>query len=188
MNESEVLSAAADSLLDKPYEFEVDRRPESRLEKWLIKKGLRPAKRKYLIKQLRYANVVRISKALIGIPAAAVLMKSDRTQRDIISLQANHGEALLRIAAICLTNPREEPSEELLERLNLEFEQHEILAICGIAVQKLHPQDFLSSIILIVGADVLNTSEEKVSQQVQRETIARGDSSNLPQGSLRGGL
>lgn len=175
--EKETLAAAADSLTDKPDIVAVPRIGRGRLHRWLMQKGWLPRTRTYTVRQLRYANCLRISKALLDLPTGAVLLGSDQTQREIMQLMSAHGETLVRVAAICLTNPRQEPAPALLETIRQEFTSRELLAICRLAVKRLHPQDFMHSIILIGGLDILRqrTKAEEMSLYTG-EIIAPGDS------------
>lgn len=166
-----VLANAADTLTGKAVKFEMDLKPKTRLAAWLQQKKLSPAKAVYQISPATYGTLIRISKLLLDVEVKQTDSKgvADMAYR----LAAEHGETMIRILAIAIQNTREEPSEKLVARLLDNVTPEEAVKLFGIVIGQMDLKNFISTIILTRGFNVLEKTEPgtgsgEVSPQSQR--------------------
>lgn len=160
MNEKETLSEVVDSLTDKPDSITVRIKPKNILHKWLISKGYLPKEKDYLLTRLVVGNAYRVAKAVLGIPEAAVIIGSEKTTGMLYSLLVNHLDKVIYVVAVAVTNTKEEPSQKLLDEIRWQFTDDELVGACVFILKRMNIQNFLNSIILIRGLDVISQTDE----------------------------
>ncbi|MDO6388996.1 hypothetical protein Q4E40_02570 [Pontibacter sp. BT731] len=174
MTEQENLREVVDAVTDTPDVITVPLRPVNKIHAFLQKRGWCKSERTYELTRLKVGNAYRISKAVLDIPEASVILGTENQQGQIYGLLVNHLDKVVYVVAVGLTNTRQEPSKSFLEEIRWQFTDEELLAACLLILKRVNISNFLHSIILIRGLDVV--SQSKVSPSDTGETIAPGAS------------
>lgn len=163
-DEKNILSAAADTILEKSVSVEIDVLSPRWWEKIGMKVGLLPAKRSFMIRPATLGNMIRISKLLLQID-------SDVYKKDASALESNYraydqyGDILAEVVAAAITNSPAGPGRNLIRFIRDNLTASELLTISGVVIRQLDLLNFMTTIISIRGVSLLNPGE----------TIASGD-------------
>lgn len=159
MDEKEVLGRAADTILQEPVRVEVDVIFAGKIERLLIKLGLRPAKRIFNMDPMVYAKGIRISKMLLDIDADA-FRKADNLLAVTQKMYAEHGEALARIIATAVSDPRKEPPKSLVKFFLTNLTPKDGITIIGKIITQSDVASFMTTIISAKGMSLLKPEEK----------------------------
>ncbi|GAA0561537.1 hypothetical protein [Chitinophaga japonensis] len=163
-DEKNILSAAADTILEKSVSVEIDVLHPKWWEKIGMKVGLLPAKRSFQIRPATLGNMIRISKLLLQIDG-------DVYKKDASALESNYrayeqyGDVLAEVVAAAITNSPSGPGRNLVRFIRDNLTASELLTISGVVIRQLDLLNFMSTIISIRGVSLLNPGG----------TIASGD-------------
>lgn len=146
------LQQAADVLTDKPVTLEIDVPAKGRLHKLLQRWKLKPVKKVYELKPLRLGPIIRISEILNEMQIGAV--NEDNVIEKTYEMAAKHGEKLIECVAIAIHNQDSAPAAEIKELLR-SCTAKELAAMCNYTVAKVDVANFIKSIALIKGVNVL---------------------------------
>lgn len=172
---SEVLSEAADSLLDKPIKLTVDIRPSGKIHAQLISWKICPAKKEFLIQPICLGSLIRISKLILSIDTKQI--DFDNMLDSNYRFAASYAGIAAEVVAIAITGGRDEPPRRLVEFILTHFTPRELLATIAVILQQMGVQNFMHSIISLRGLSVLeNARQQEVSPKVQGSQIAPGNS------------
>ena len=175
-----IMSAAAEALVDKPLgELDIVIKEPSTIEKLKLKitGGKKPI-RKFVIERTVLRNCYRIA-------SRAVLIDENIFQADIekaiFEAGFQHYPDLVYIIAAGLQNNSKEPEQELIDFIWDNFTNEQMLYAFDKILSQYNIKDFMQSIILIKGADILTKREDQKSENLDRmspmdqaETIAPG--------------
>lgn len=166
MTENEILSKAADVLVQSSVKIKVDVICTGLIEKYLIKLGLRKKVREFEMKPLTYAKGIRITKLLIEINAD-IFKKTDNILSTALDAYANHGDKIAKCIAIAIGDGRMAPDKRLVKFFTENLTPKEGIGIANIIISQLDLSSFMTTIISMKGMSLMK----------QRETIAPGQSS-----------
>ena len=165
---NETLSQAADTIFDRAVTFSVEIiRPTwvQRLKKERVKN--------FAILPATLGTMTRISKELLEIDGAN-FRKEDLLNSNF-ELMANNAERMARIIAIAANgNSSKPPSKELIHFFLKNITAKELLGLVEIVLKQIDTVNFLNSIILARGINVL-----KMNPKTQGSEIASGTPSGV---------
>lgn len=150
--EIQALQQTAEVLTDKPVTIEIDVPAKSRWHKLLQRWKLKPAKKVYELKPLRLGPIIRISEILNEMQIESV--NENNVIEKTYQMAAEHGEKLMDCIAIALHNSESEPPAQIKQLLR-SCTAKEIAAMCNYTVAKVDVANFIKSIALIKGVNVL---------------------------------
>lgn len=151
MDEKEVLSQVADTLLDNSVTFEVEGRP-------------------FEIKPSTLGTMVKISKELLAMDLSA--FDKDKMLESNFNLIIDHSKRMCIIVAYAVTNKKAEPPDELVEFFEDNLTAAELFKLVNIIISQLDVINFMKSIISVKGVNILTGMNPKT----QGSKIASGES------------
>jgi hypothetical protein len=168
IDENDVLKKVGEAITEKPIciEFNLDKPLTENGEKVL----------KYSLKPIKVGNMYRIATQVRQIPDE--LLKELRIDALSVIMDAifDHIDKLIYIVAVGLQNNADEPDEGLIQLIRKEFDIIDIVKVYNAIMVQMNLKGFITSIILIKGADILKISDErKMSPKSQEEIIAPGE-------------
>lgn len=162
----EMLEKAVDIVIDQPFKFEITINPQSRLHALLQQWNILPTKRVLELKPITLGNLLRISKLLVDIQFdnKPELTKLANSHRAI----AEHLDTVVEVCAIAIHNRKSVPPEWLKSLIKANLSSVELVRLLAMVLTKMSVENFIASIILIKGMNVLAdpsasaTSAEKI--------------------------
>ncbi|MEN0095894.1 MAG: hypothetical protein AAGB30_10965 [Pedobacter sp.] len=152
----EALSTIGDVITQKSIRIEISRRPKNLFWKFLMSIGMVGNKHVFELRPIVVGNMYRIASKVIQIPdeyvdvdVMAVAMKS----------ATEHLDKMVYIAACALQNDHREPSKKLLEIVRNGFSSSDLAEMFSHVLVQLNVRDFIKSIVLMKGLNVLNARE-----------------------------
>lgn len=158
----QILSKVSDVINNKPTTKTFDVQPKNFIEKVLMYLKLKQRSVTFTITPIKLRNVYRIA-------SKAVLIPDDFLDRPIVDIVANYFEHVVYIVAVGLQNDSEEPSKRLIELIKDNFSNEEVAEVLLTIFNSLNIKDFLTSIVLIKGMNIL---QNQTSLKTQEEIIA----------------
>lgn len=156
MTEHEILSRAAEIVTDKSEVVEIPIEPKNRLDRLLMRLGLRKASRTFHLRKILVGNRYRIAAKAVKLPES--LFKDNNIVRLLFEGTYALNDDLLYIAAVTLQNDRYEPSHELIDMLRW-VDDSVLFDILDKGLNMVDVQSFMNSIVLIKGTQVTLTKE-----------------------------
>jgi hypothetical protein len=158
MQEKQVLSAVADTILDKAVRVDVEILNPRWWERIGIKFGWLSVKRTFHIKPATLGNMIRLSRILLGIEVDAY--RSSQTALDAnYQVYDKHGNALAKVIATAIANSKKGPSKRLINFVQENLTAKELVTISSIVVKQLDVVSFMTTIISIRGVSLLKPKE-----------------------------
>lgn len=157
-NPKKVLAEAVDTLTEKPLVFEKAIIPKTRKDKLMMFLRLKPKKTKYTIYPINPGNFCRYSVLAMQMPKDIL---SGNIEECLNRAGAEQMDKFIHLAAIGIQNSPEEPTQELLDTIRWTFTQKEISVILAFVKTQLGQKDFLNSIVLVSGTDILTQTSLK---------------------------
>ncbi|GAA4338459.1 hypothetical protein GCM10023149_48440 [Mucilaginibacter gynuensis] len=166
LNEAEELLKVAEAVTGRPVIVEID------FQIPITHNGIRVRKLKFAIRPITVGNLYRISGMVKKIPDGLI----EGTAVQILADIHEHIDKLVYIAAVGIQNDENEPTPDLLDLVK-KFDLEDIHSVVQIVLSQINLKSFISSIILIKGADILQRrkAKEKMSPIRPAETIAPGE-------------
>ncbi|MEZ2446126.1 hypothetical protein AB6805_30635 [Chitinophaga sp. RCC_12] len=155
IDEKEILSASADSLLDNSVQFEVDVMNPKWWERIAIKFGWLPAKKTFNIRPTTLGNMIRISKLLLSINVDSYRQSGSPLDASYQVYDA-HGRVLAEVIATAISNSKRGPTNKLVDFIQDNLSAAELLSLVSIVLKKLDVMNFMTTIISIRGMSLLN--------------------------------
>jgi hypothetical protein len=153
----QVLSATADTILDKAVRIDVDVLYPRWWERLFMNLRLLPAKRSFDIRPATLGTMIRISQVLLDIDVTGYKTLSSALEANYHVYQA-HGVKLAQIIAIAITNKEQEPTSKLVRFITENVTARELMAVTSVVFKQLDTVNFMSTIISIKGGmSLLNT-------------------------------
>lgn len=148
------LKDSADALTSKSLTIEIDI-----LHPTLLQRVRRQRKLKFVLHPACLGTLIKISKALLSID----VQEEDKGNLLHLShrLMEAHSGTLAYVVALAIVNRKEEPPKELIEVLKYNLTPDELLHITKRVIQQMDISNFVASISLIKGANVLELSLPK---------------------------
>ncbi|HRQ17702.1 MAG TPA: hypothetical protein PL085_11540 [Agriterribacter sp.] len=152
-----VLQNVSEAVTDKPVELTVDILPQGMIHALLQRVGIIPKQKVFKVRQITLGNLIRISGLIISIDTE---FKDEKEywQQSYLAMD-KHGIALSEIVAIGLYNRKDEPPNSLIEFVKNNFTPNELMGVFAIIMRQMSVSAFMSSIVLIKGANILQTSQ-----------------------------
>lgn len=156
MEENKILSATADTILEKPMRIDVEILQPRWWEKIAMKAGLMKARRSFMIRPATLGNMIRISQLLLGVDVE--LYKTTSFLDASYQVIGAHAETMARVIATAVNNGKDTPSERLVRFFLHNLTAKELKTISAIAVKHMDVENFMISIVSIRGRNILETS------------------------------
>ena len=153
---NDILKKVADTVTDTPIKITVGIRPQSRIHAWLQKIGAMPKVRTFMVYQTTLGNLIRISGLLVSMDGDIMTIVKDGYKA-----VDEYGPIFSRIVAIAIHNKKSEPPKKLLDFIDANITPAELADLLGVVLKQMNLQDFLSSIILTKGVNVLEMSRNQ---------------------------
>lgn len=167
----EELKKTAEAMLDEPIKVTINTAATTRKQKLFKRIGLFKERREYFLRPLTIGSFIRISKLVL--PVDLGIIKDKKSILDIgYYAYKEHGSILVKIAAIALTNTKEEPTEEFEKLIEHNVSASELLIIYAAVIRMMDVNSFISSIISIRGVNLL-----EMNPKTQGSSIASGEQS-----------
>jgi hypothetical protein len=163
------LSAAGKALTEEPTRITITVTPINALHRKLQQWGLCKRKREYFLYPVKTGTLYRLSELLLSIDN-----KDFEDVEDLNKVYAaimKHQKKLIRCIAIAIHNRKSLWTPMLEKTLLRELSVQDIFTIVLVVRKCMHTQSFISSIVLLKGASIL---EAMASPTSQAETIAPG--------------
>lgn len=154
---SDIQNRVVDAVTEKPVIVNVDIKPTTFLQKLLMKWKLMPEKKTYTMHPIVLGNCYRISKEILEIKKTE-LNKNASIAEASYQLISEHVERVARIVWIGLHNGRKEPDQKDVQFILDNFNAKELRVVFLTIVAQMNLADFINSILLMNGANIL---EEK---------------------------
>lgn len=159
MPQKNVLSRVGEVITDQSKSLTINIVPANFIHQLLIGMRLMKSTITYKITPILVGNMFRVSTRAVKIPK--VLFTQEYDIADIHEVADSYKEDLLYILAVCIQNNRDEPSSQLLNSLKW-MKQSEFSTLLEYALLELGIRDFMKSIILIRGANVITAKDADV--------------------------
>lgn len=167
MTENNTLKQVSDTLTDKPVLITVDLKPQNRMHALGQRLRLLPRKKTFAVSQVTTGNLVRISKLLVDIGGDWKELIEDPYR----AISA-YGPHLVRIVAVCLHNRKQEPPDSLYDLVEHNMTAAEISDVISVVLKQMNVKDFITSIILTRGLNVLEMSRILQGSQIAPGTLS----------------
>lgn len=161
MEEREIFSGIAALITDKPkYEFTIKIanpktpvRPKRTFLDWIRRKPLPPlppveTERHFVINPCKVGNMYRAAGAAIGLPEE---IREGGLAETMIPELDKHLGTIVYIVAAAIQNNRNEPSRELLDFIEENFDNIDLFTAFANSIDGLELQSFMNSIVLARG-------------------------------------
>lgn len=172
MDENEILAKAADTFIDVPKTVEVMIFPHNRRESLLQRMGLMAKRKVFTIRPVLAGNMVRISGKAVNLPKELWVSEDDSFTDVLGGLAVKHMDDMIYVIAVAIQNDRHEPDKSLLNFIRYRFSAKNMYEVVGTITEQMNQKDFLKSISLIKGMNILRLKE---SPQETEEIIASGE-------------
>lgn len=97
------------------------------------------------------------------------MIPNDFLEKSMNEVVLNHIEEIIYIVAVGIQNDIHEPKEDLKDFIRNNFTSNDLVKVLLIVFQSINVKDFLNSIVLIKGMNVL---QDQTSLKKQEEIIA----------------
>lgn len=158
-----ILEKATNTVLDESILLSVDIKPKNNTHRSLQRWGILPVKKIFAVRPIVYGNLVRISKLLLGIDTA--VLNSGSMIEGNYRLMGDYAKIIAKVIAIAIHNRKKEPSDSLIDFIYYNFSSKEGLQVLKIVQQQMGVTDFMTTIILARGLNVLE-NEPKTNGRV----------------------
>ncbi len=155
---TETLQQVADTTLQKPISLTVDVHARNKVHGWLLRWGIAPKQRVFVIKPIYLGTLVRISKALLSIEFK---IPDNNAQKQGALLDVNyeaivaHSKTMAGIVAMAIVNADKEPDKKLVSFIIRNFTTKEMMAVLAHVLKQMDITSFMTSIISVRGLNVL---------------------------------
>lgn len=156
-NTIETLERVVDTTLEKPFTISVNIEHVGRIERLLQSWGIKPKQRVFELTPITLGNMIRISKLLLRIDEK--ILDKENLLDSNYQILSDHGEKLAEIIAIAISNNKIGPSESLIKLVKEEFTPKIMLRTFAEIIMQMNVKDFMHSIILVRGFNVLEKKE-----------------------------
>jgi hypothetical protein len=163
----QVLEQASDAVIDKSMTIHVDVNPQSRLDAWLIKKGIKKKKRSFIIRPIYLGSLIRISRILLSIDLSTYNAKDLNSNYEMIDRNTGH---VARVIAIAIQNNKHEPDVGLMRFILNNFSTADMMSVLTVVVKQMDLLSFMSTIVSIKGMNILEKSTAGVKSAGKSET------------------
>ncbi|HUS00139.1 MAG TPA: hypothetical protein VMY77_00345 [Chitinophagaceae bacterium] len=160
MNETDILSDIADSLLDKPITFTVDIVSRTWFDNLLIKWKLKKSKREFKIAGATLGTMIKISKELLAIDLTGFDRKNILDSN--YKLAEDHAERMAKIIAIAVVNNKADPSPGLINFFLNNLTVKELKVMFNTVLAKIDYVNFLTTIASAKQIDILTNRTANV--------------------------
>ena len=150
-----VLSKVTEAFTEKPMLISISLSTPRKIDNVIVNTL------KYQLKPIKVGNMYRIAGVIRQIPDAIL----DNTSiADLNEGIYDHMDKLIYIVAVGLQNNADEPAEDLIKLIRDEFTIRDIVAVYDAVMVQMNLKDFIKSIILIKGADILKRRKASKSE------------------------
>lgn len=153
---SETLSKTGDVLTQKPVKIEITVKPKNFLMRFFIRIKIVSNIHVFELKPIVVGNMFRIASKVVQVP-------DDLLDKSVLHVLMNgvydHLDKVIYIVACALQNDRNEPKESLLDLIRNEFTAKDLANVLQAVMLQMNAEDFINSIVLIKGLNVLNVPE-----------------------------
>lgn len=153
MDTNEVLSKAVDTVVEKPITFEISINPTTKLHAFLQRIGIYPKKKAFELRPVVLGNLLRISQLLL------TMKLGTRKEMGLLAKSYQHVsenmETVIQICSIAIHNRPGEPPERLKALLRDNLSTTELMKIMAMVVSRMNVENFIASIILISGMNIM---------------------------------
>lgn len=157
----EVLKSASKTITQEAFCFQVDVLPKNKIHSFLQKKGWMESKRSFEIHPLTMGSCYRISNLIMSVDH-----KGEFTIPKVIETIGHHMDKMAEIVAIAIKNGKERPSQAMIDFLMYNLTTKEMMLLVKAVVSSLNVEDFLHTIILTKGINVMEKKKSEMSPQV----------------------
>lgn len=155
----ETLNKVAETTLEQPMIITVDLIHGGWFQKLIQRLGLRPKQRVFEVKPITLGNLIRISQILLKIDEHILDQKN--ILPSIYQALSKHGSDLAEVVAIAVINTKAGPSQAVINMVREEFTPDELARTLSMIITRMNVSDFMQSIILIRGLNVLESEQKK---------------------------
>lgn len=173
MNKKQTLVKVVETMTEKPITITVQIKnvvPVKKISFFERLKGKKQAQpeteRKFVLRPLTVGNIYRIAPKILELPDD---IDGDNLFLETLNLVLNHFESLVYIVAVGLQNDKHEPLEELMQFIADEFESKDFHICYHYIRDQINVVDFMQSIILIKGANVLTVKEQNATSATTQD-------------------
>jgi hypothetical protein len=159
MEEKDILAQAVDTVTQQADTITVTIKPKHWLHHKLLALGWLPKTKAYRLTPLRSGNRLRVSKAVLRIPGGLVMADKQTMMKDMLTVLVDHLDTVAYVVAVALHNQRQEPDPAFIEEVKWEFSEDELLAIALLVLSRSGVENFMNTIILVRGLDVISQKE-----------------------------
>ncbi len=158
LDEKSIYAKVASTFSDVSEEVKIPVEPKSSLDRLLVKFGLKKKRHlTYRLRKIRVANRVKIAGRALKLPKG--IFSGKIVLYDLYKTSVDFSDDLVYIAAVCLQNDRNEPTQELLDALG-NLEDGELADILDKGLSMIDFPSFLKSIVLIAGTEDLTPEND----------------------------
>lgn len=168
MERKDALRAAGAAITQKPVRITVTIPPSGKLHALAQFIGLMPKSQTFQVRPITLGNMIRISSLLVAIDDDIA-----NTIKKGFDSVTKYGDKIVEAVSIGLHNQKSEPPDYLKSFVANNLTAPELADVLAVILKQLHIQDFINSIVLIKGLNVLDLT----SRIQQGSQIAPGESS-----------
>lgn len=163
MDETQVLSQVADTILSKPITFEIDILHPSYLQK--IRKK---TKRSFKIMPSTLGTMIKISKEFLSVEVGEITNENFFSTN--YKLITEHARRMARVVSFAVVNNKDDPPDSLISFFENNLTSKELSNLVNIIINQMDVVNFLKSIISAKGVNILTG----VNPQTKRSQVASG--------------
>lgn len=167
----DTLEKVADTILDNHVTLTVTIEPKSRLDRILMRFGLKEKVKLLEIHPLNFGSMIKISRLLLNIDIE--VLKSGNMLDAVYKIMDTKGDLIAKVLAVAIVNRKKDPPDELINFIKDNFTSQELLHALMIVLKQMDVTSFMSSIVSMRGINLL----QETSQKIPEETIASGEHS-----------
>ncbi|KEQ31184.1 hypothetical protein N180_02750 [Pedobacter antarcticus 4BY] len=161
MDKKEILRLVGESNTDLPKEFIVNIRPFGIFQRLLMKIGVMKKQRVLEISPILVQNRWRVSTKAVGLPEDLFVNGTFQLNKAWATIK-DHNEDFIYIVATCVQNDKREPTKALKDFIRW-LPENIFLDMLDVSLSMAGVPNFMNSIILINGSNVLNVKEPDAS-------------------------
>lgn len=151
--EKELLQKVAETVLARSVSIDVDVVPVNWLHKQLQLKKVLPVKKTFSLKPIYLGTLIRISELLLGVDFDRV---KEMTSMDAIThLAQKELHIMAECIALAIHNKKTKVPKRLVKFVLNNFTALEMYKVTLIVIKQIDTQNFISSIILLRGTNIL---------------------------------
>lgn len=162
MEAKQLLSAVADTVIEKATRVEVEIYNPRWWEKMAIRLRLMKSKRIFYIKPATLGTMIRVSQLLLNVDLSHYQSGSDTVLSATYKVLEKHGDVISEAFAVAVANSKAGPSSRLIAFMKHNLTAKDLAVVSNVILSHLNIVPFMNTIISMRGGMSLLKTGEKI--------------------------